>query len=387
MSLIVEKINKYSVLLKPFAADALYSIIMYISKKDDKNKLKVIEEVSLFQPALPKNLQFIRSDLKQNFYKNLSFESKYIYYLKNSFVAYNGVVFKNFRLFIPSLHHPTWNVEVINALRTNILSFSAQQWSSRVVKIDNDEHNPVAVIHDYWSAGNYYHWICDALPKILLLKKQNISCTILLRSEAPAYIKQTIGWFGYSDILEIEKERIYRIKHIVVPEITASIGAQNENLIKEVRAVLLEGHTTISDKVNNLIVNRSRIYSTRASAKIRKVANESEVIELLNKYDFSIINFDDYSFVEQIEIMSKSDFLIGMHGANLTNMIFMRNESVIIEFMNDKIFNSSYYQLSSSINMKYNYLSCLPANKSTDENNDDLYIDLAALEELIIRNM
>ena len=85
--------------------------------------------------------------------------------------------------------------------------------------------------------------------------------------------------------------------------------------------------------------------------------------------------------------MSKSDFLVGMHGANLTNMLFMENESVIIEFMNEKVFNPSYYHLSSSINMKYNYLSCASTNKISNDSNDDLYIDLDALEELVIRNI
>ena len=101
---------------------------MSVSKKNHKNRIKVINKIPSFQPAAPRNFELIREDLKIYFHKKLSFDSKYIYYLNNSFVAYNGVTFKDFRLFIPNLHHPKWNVEVINALRTNILSFLMQQW-------------------------------------------------------------------------------------------------------------------------------------------------------------------------------------------------------------------------------------------------------------------
>ena len=387
MEFLQKIIIKYLYLLKRAFIDTLYWLLMSMSKKNHKNRIKIINSIPSFQPAAPRNLELIREDLEIYFHKKLSFDSKYIYYLKNSFVAYNGVVFKNFRLFIPSLHHPKWNVEVINALRTNILSFLMQQWLSRIVKIDNDENRPVAVIHDYWSSGNYYHWICDALPRILLLKKHNVSCTILLRSAAPAYVRQTISWLGYDDFIEVDKDFIYKVRYIVVPEVTASIGAQNDILMKQVRSALLEGYNSSSKNSNELISKQSRIYSTRASAVIRKVSNESEVIELLEKYGFLVVDFEHYSFLEQIEIMSKSDFLVGMHGANLTNMLFMENESVIIEFMNEKVFNPSYYHLSSSINMKYNYLSCASTNKILNDSNDDLYIDLDALEELVIRNI
>jgi len=380
-------ITKYLYVLKRAFIDTTYWLLMSVSKKNHKNRIKAINKIPSFQPAAPRNLELIREDLKIYFHKKMSFDSKYIYYLENSFVSYNGVIFKNFRLFIPSLHHPKWNVEVINALRTNILSFLMQQWLGRIIKIDNDENRPVAVIHDYWSSGNYYHWICDSLPRILLLKKHNVSCTILLRSAAPVYVRQTISWLGYDDLIEVDKDFIYKVRYIVVPEVTASIGAQNDGLMKQVRAALLEGYNSSSKNSNELISSQSRIYSIRASAVIRKVSNESEVIELLEKYGFLVVDFEHYSFLEQIEIMSKSDFLVGMHGANLTNMLFMENESVIIEFMNEKVFNPSYYHLSSSINMKYNYLSCAPTNKIPNDSNDDLYIDLDALEELVIRNI
>lgn len=365
----------------------IYFLIMHTSKYSSRNKIKILNEVPPFQPSLPRNIDKIKQGLRKNFNKKNSFKSKYIFLLENYFVSYYGVVFKNFRLFIPSLVHPKWNVQVISSLRTNIVSFLLQQWRSNVIKIDNDEQNPVAIIYELWSATNYYHWICDSLPRLLLLKEMHQSCTILLPSPIPEYVKLTVEWFGFENILEISDDSIYKINYVIIPELTAGIAAQNELMMKQVRSILREKYNTTRNRGLVLAKNASRVYSSRRLAKFRKIVNGHDVIKLLEKYNFSIIDFDKCSFLEQIEIMSKADFLIGVHGANLTNMMFMKNESSIIEIMNEELFNPCYYHLSSSLNMNYNYLFCQPKHKSTNNNNDDLFVDLSALEDLIIKNV
>lgn len=379
-------LNKVIFYLKNKLTSLIYLLIMNTSEYSVRNKIKILNEVSPFQPSLPRNIGEIKEKLRNNFNKKNSFKPKYIFLLKNYFVSYYGVVFKNFRLFIPSLVHPKWNVQVISSLRTNIVSFLLQQWRSNVVKIDNNEQNPVAIVYELWSATNYYHWICDSLPRLLLLKKTYQSSTILLPSPVPEYVKFTVGWFGFENIVEINKDSIYNIKFIIVPELTAGIAAQNEFMMKEVRSLLMNKYNADRGEELVLTQQKRRFYSSRKSAKFRKITNEHEVIELLQKYDFSVIDFDEYSFLEQIRIMSKAEFLIGVHGANLTNMIFMKDEASIIEIMNQEFFNPCYYHLSSSLNMKYNYLAGQPSNKGIHDNNDNLFVELSILEDLIIRN-
>ena len=379
-------LNKIIFYLKSKLTTLIYFLIINISKYSSRNKIKILNEVLPFQPSLPRNIDDIKEGLRNNFNKKNTFKSKYIFLLESYYVSYYGVVFKNFRLFIPSLVHPKWNVQVISSLRTNIVSFLLQQWRSNVIKIDNDEQNPVAIVYELWSASNYYHWICDSLPRLLLLKKRYQSCTILLPSPVPEYVKLTVSWFGFDNVVEINKECIYSIKFIVIPELTAGVAAQNELMMKQVRSLLMDKYNTTRCMELVLTQQKSRFYSSRKSAKFRKITNESEVIKLLQKYDFSVIDFDEYSFLGQIQIMSKADFLIGVHGANLTNMMFMKDEAKIIEIMNQEFFNPCYYHLSSSLNMEYNYLAGQPNNKGIDDNNDNLFVELSILEELVIKN-
>jgi len=385
MGSLITQIKKLVTLLKNAVANFIYFMLMRTSKYSSSKKVKVLDEIEPFQPASPRNIQDISEKLKSNFAKKHGFKTKYIHFLNNYFVSYYGVVFKDFRLFIPSLVHPKWNVQVISSLRTNIVSFLSQQWSSRVIKINNDK--PVAIIYELWSSTNYYHWLCDSLPRLLLLKKQDISCTILLPASSPAYVRETISWFGYEDILEIELDSIYNISSIIIPDLTAAIAAQNESLMKQVRNYLLSKYREINGKSSLPTAKAKRIYSSRSLAKFRKIANESAVISLLEKYEFDIVSFDNLSFVEQIELMSGSNFLIGIHGANLTNMMFMKDESVIVEIMNQEVFNPCYYHLGSGLDMKYNYLPCKSISKGVSDNNDDLIVDLTVLENLVLANI
>jgi hypothetical protein len=387
MNIFATIVKKVLGLFKNQIANLVYFLVMNLSKYSSCKKIKVLDNVVPFVPTTPRNINKIPEGLKTNFNKKFGFKTKYIYFLSSSFVSYYGVVFKNFRLFIPSLVHPKWNVQVISSLRTNVVSFLLQQWSANVIHISNTKSKPVAIIYELWSSTNYYHWICDSLPRLLLLKKNNIECTILLPNPTPDYVKQTIKWFGFNNIIEIEKDSIYKIDNIIVPDLTAAIAAQNESLMKEVRKALLSKYNIINSRPSSNTISIHRVYSSRKSARFRKVDNESAVINLLEKYNFIIVDFDNYSFLDQLELMSNSNFLIGVHGANLTNMMFMQEESVIIEIMNKEVFNPCYYHLSSGLNMKYNYLPCLPISKIAHDNNDDLYVDLAVLEDLVLANI
>ena len=106
-----------------------------------------------------------------------------------------------------------------------------------------------------------------------------------------------------------------------------------------------------------------KIYVTRGDSTYRKVINESDVISLLIKKDYKIINPDLYDIEEQIDIFANADKIIAPHGSNLANIIFCKPDTEIFEITppfgeNEKIFQDRYFNLSLINNLKYKKILC-----------------------------
>lgn len=71
----------------------------------------------------------------------------------------------------------------------------------------------------------------------------------------------------------------------------------------------------------NFSLNR-KIFLTRDRARGRYIENEEELIKMLEKYDFECVDADQLTIEQQIRIFSETAFVVGIHGAGLTNMMF-----------------------------------------------------------------
>ena len=64
-----------------------------------------------------------------------------------------------------------------------------------------------------------------------------------------------------------------------------------------------------------------RIYLTRSKNRLRFIENGKQVIEVLKKYNFEIIDTDNIPITKQIEIFGSARYLIAIHGAGLVNIL------------------------------------------------------------------
>ncbi len=75
----------------------------------------------------------------------------------------------------------------------------------------------------------------------------------------------------------------------------------------------------------------NRIYVSRRAR--RAVKNEKEVIGLLKKFNFIIIEDKKRSVREQIDIYRNASFIIGPHGASFTNIMFCKPSTFLYELV------------------------------------------------------
>jgi hypothetical protein len=70
------------------------------------------------------------------------------------------------------------------------------------------------------------------------------------------------------------------------------------------------------------------------------------------------IAFEDHDFLSQLTHSQEADIMIGMHGAGLGNMMFMRPGSSLIEINPILFFESRFYEMSQRLGIYYDAVTC-----------------------------
>ena len=234
-------------------------------------------------------------------------------------------------------------------------------------------------------SAEYFHWFTDALTRLKAIEyglprttinndEIQLPCIILpLAYQNKEYINSSIELLGYKPFYYNPKKRLH-VDRLISCTHTAPMGNYNSSVIKDLSNSLT--------KCINTVEVEKKIYISRSKATKRKIINEAEVIELLLAHSYEIHNFEDYKFLQQLEIMRSVKCLIGLHGAGLTNMLFMPQGGSIVELRNEgDSHNNCYFSLSSSLNQNYFYLTNKGDRKDT--NSVNITVDLLELRTLL----
>ena len=95
-----------------------------------------------------------------------------------------------------------------------------------------------------------------------------------------------------------------------------------------------------------------KIYIRREEANYRKIINEADLIDKLRNKGFEVINPHHFEILEQMKIFSNAELIISPHGSNLSNIIFCKQGTKVIEI--SPSFNNTY---ETNISNRYQNLS------------------------------
>lgn len=231
-------------------------------------------------------------------------------------------------------------------------------------RIKTHSETKYVLIYDFWSAGNYYHWLIDTLPRLLSVQQElkQTNYSLLLPTDCSEFIKRTLSYCEINHITYIKPNEFLKIKHLLVPYYFVGSGHLHPLKVLEVKRFFENKINATSDK--------TKIYVSRGRQKARKILNEVEVINIVNQFGFQVVYFEDYTFEQQVAIGKGAKFIVSSHGANLTNIMFMGEKTRVLELIKSEAPNFCYWSLANVANLNYYYQLC------EVKGNDHLWVDL-----------
>jgi len=122
----------------------------------------------------------------------------------------------------------------------------------------------------------------------------------------------------------------------------------------------------------------NRIYISRGDARYRYITNEKEVMEALTKIGFHCLSLKGMSFIEQISLFYHADTIISIHGAALTNLIFCKPNTTVIEFATPYMQEKSQYfkDIAETFCLNYQvYTGDITEDRIKNQNNMEIFND------------
>ena len=226
------------------------------------------------------------------------------------------------------------------------------------------------------SSNIYYHWMLDLLPKLGVVEKSGLKLDdidhFIVEAKA-CYQLESLRLCGVPEkkIRFSNNIQYFHAERMIVPFLRNDLGERvyrglGIGLASWIPAYLRKNINSVeryadevfsSSSMNSPTIGKGnkkiqRIFISRSIQDSRNLAEESKVVEELESRGFTKVEFENYSVLQQAQIMSQAEIVIGVHGAGLTNLSFCSTGTRVIEIFGDYVV-PCYWALCAVAGLKY----------------------------------
>jgi capsular polysaccharide biosynthesis protein len=305
-----------------------------------------------------------------------------IKYLKEAFVTASGLVCGKKGLIKECYHYSAPGEYESRLNEASHYYHQAIDSPEKLITLDDDE--TYLLVHHTWQ-GNYFHWMTETLLRVWMVAADTEKMVLLLppKSSLSPFAIPSFEPFKFKNVFHIPSGHSLLVRSLCMPQHKPLTHTYIPEALANIRDTLLRHYANAPESQLNV---SERIYVSRSRSGKRKVINEEEVVAVMRAYGFDIIYNEDLTLIQQIWLYAKARYLIGIHGAGLTNMMFMPPGSVVLEFIKRHIDGADqpslvFWSMANALKHKYYQQMSEPNNQDDDFFKADLIIDIPLLKQ------
>jgi capsular polysaccharide biosynthesis protein len=232
----------------------------------------------------------------------------------------------------------------------------------------NSKHPLYLVVNPM--SDNFFHWITEVVPKLQILKSKNCDNILLPSNIRHHYQLEILKKYDFN-IIYFNSEFIFIKKLKYVTNFSQYPGYYAVETINIIRNALN------LDILHNISAKFNPIYISRRLASRRKISNELDILEFIQSINIKIIDIENFTFSEITSIFTNASHIISIHGAGLTNMIFMQKGNSVFELLlENTLTDKCYYFLANACELNYSYQFCSSLDTNGNHVFSDFHVDV-----------
>lgn len=190
--------------------------------------------------------------------------------------------------------------------------------------------------------GTYFHWITDVLPRFRLAQRAGYNLSIFdhvlvngLDQRFQQETMQRLGILPERCLSLAPYNHALCLEEAVLPSLPGVPGVVPPETIDFLQSIF----------TTKTIVTGRKIFIGRGGATHRALIHEGKIEAMLNERGFESVECEKLSVQEQADIFSSANVVVGAHGAALTNLVFCRPGTRVVELFSPAYVNPCYRDL------------------------------------------
>jgi capsular polysaccharide biosynthesis protein len=191
---------------------------------------------------------------------------------------------------------------------------------------------------------NWFHWLIETLPRVLLLPEElNAKIPLIISSKLSSTALESLSLITEKKFIQVKANsnlavsRLYLPGPVVYHPDSSEMNWDKRTVVNQ--AVLKSLRQLVLTKLHTEPEKRYKIFFSRHSPH-RKLINIKQIEKIMFKeYNFKIVNPDHLNFAEQVKLFSQAETVITPGGASMSNFIFLPEGAMAVvlvsELLND----------------------------------------------------
>ena len=287
------------------------------------------------------------------------FQERKVYSIKNAvLLAERGDVFVRNRFFAES---SVWDHYAPDFMRPRP--------RRNVRKLDNGTYT---VLQDH----GYFHFLIEDLPNFLASyealrksRERGDVFTLTANTDTSGYFQEVTKFLDL-EMIYVEANKWFNVSDLYICGRGPDSGRAHPKDIENLRKTF--GSFLKYNKRNR------KVYISRLNSS-RSPKNEALLISVLESMNFEIVMAETLNFFEQVTLFSESKVLVGVHGAGLSNMVFMSKEASVVEIVDPTWQNLCYKFLANACGLGYHSVQSKICDNSVEIPIDDVVKEIKSL--------
>jgi len=212
-----------------------------------------------------------------------------------------------------------------------------------------DRHDRVLSLRFYWE-DNYFHFLNDILPRLRMAREQEIPLDV------PVVVGERLAKQKF--FLEVFPDGLVDGRPMIVQ--SGAYIAAEEILVACPEPCSRKNFTYVANMMGGPCCPRGnrRIFVDRAQSRGRYIRNMEELRGALRRCDVEVVDPESMSLHDQAAMFASSEFISGIHGAGLGNMIFRRSApTAVLEIFQPLEAPPWFAHMASELGYSYDALS------------------------------
>lgn len=260
-----------------------------------------------------------------------------------------------------------------NAAMNNVRNWSIKSVSEpdQLLKCLENHTTPAIIFSNGGYSGNHFHDFTDTLiPLFLSAKRFNGNVKFLVTDYKFYWInkyRKILQKLSKYEIINIDNDKNIHCFPVVILGLTSQKEFDLDSSmppyssVRDFTAFVRDTYALPrSNEINLKTQNRRKLRLMIISRKAtRRLINKNNVVETGKKLGYQVIvaeGKDTLNLSKFAESVNSCDVLIGIHGAGLTNMVFLPENAVVVQIVPlglENISNTDFGQPARDMNLKY----------------------------------